>query len=160
MSETARRVQVPAQMMEQMIARARDPKEEPDRPAPWPWRDGLSMTPERPVAYGNQELHGVIATAGEGEGEERQVVLVLFSSGGQTAHRALHYRADTATAQGAGGADGPVSEAQMDTDGRLVNQMLSLLARGDGELIEQERTTETDLLYNGERPPMLWRENP
>ena len=157
MSETALRVQVPAQMMEQMIARARDREEEPDRPAPWPWQDGLSVMPERPVAYGNQELHGVIATDGESDGE-RQVVVVLFNRGGQAAHRAFHYRAETATAHGSGGADGPVSEAQMDTDGRLVGEILSLLAHGDGELIKQEHTTETDLLYNGESPPMLWRE--
>ena len=156
MSEHATRIEVPAELISEMIARAVNDDAPAAPTAQWPSAKGLHVMPSRPVPYGHHRLEGVIATSGADD-DPRQVLVVLYAAEHRPAHRTLHYQAGSRTASRGSRAEGPVSAAQMDSDGRLVGEILHLLAHGDGEM--QEQTPEHAILYNGQAPPFRWRPN-
>ena len=71
----------------------------------------------------------------------------------------FQYRADTGEATGASSIAGPVSEAQMDEDAKLVTAVLNLLNSDEGELVEHQLSNEQVLLRNTEEPDLTWHQH-
>lgn len=148
-----KRIIIPTQIMERLVAEASDPAQEQTAPGHWPEPKPFSVLAEAAVQYGNQRLAGITTTSDQSDGSRS--VLIMLANGDEEAHRVFNYLPETGEAAGSGSMKGPVTEAQMDADAALTSRILNLLLGNEGKLTPTPDEWQR-LLNNSVEPTLYW----